>query len=42
MVRAVIKVASLNGTNGFRLDGIGGDSGRSVSGAADVNGDGNR
>jgi hypothetical protein len=37
-----ISLASLNGTNGFRLAGILGDdrSGRSVSGAGDINGDG--
>ena len=35
-------LADLDGTNGFRLDGIdaGDDSGRSVAGAGDVNGDG--
>ncbi len=39
---ATLDLASLDGTNGFRLDGIGADdsSGRSVSGAGDVNGDG--
>ena len=35
-------LGTLNGTNGFRLDGIDADdrSGRSVSSAGDVNGDG--
>ncbi|PXW89874.1 FG-GAP repeat protein [Nitrosomonas sp. Nm84] len=39
---AVMNVSSLDGTNGFRLDGVAeGDwSGRSVSNAGDVNGDG--
>ena len=39
---ASIDLAALDGTDGFRIDGIdGGDqSGRSVSGAGDVNGDG--
>ncbi|MDJ0685091.1 MAG: cadherin-like domain-containing protein, partial [Alphaproteobacteria bacterium] len=39
---ASLDLASLDGTNGFRLDGIDSDdrSGRSVSGAGDVNGDG--
>ncbi len=39
---AAIDLASLDGTSGFRLDGIDGfdQSGRSVSGAGDVNGDG--
>ena len=37
-----INLSSLNGSNGFRLDGVaaGDDSGRSVSNAGDVNGDG--
>jgi hypothetical protein len=35
-----LSLAALDGTNGFRLDGIGGLSGYSVSGAGDVNGDG--
>ncbi len=36
-----INLASLDGSNGFRLDGVEGDlSGRSVSNAGDVNGDG--
>ena len=37
-----INLASLNGSNGFRLDGesAGDYSGRSVSNAGDVNGDG--
>jgi Ca2+-binding RTX toxin-like protein len=39
---ATLELSDLNGTNGFRLDGIGAFSGtgRSVSGAGDVNGDG--
>ena len=39
---SAIDLSALNGTNGFRIDGIdGGDfSGRSVSSAGDVNGDG--
>ena len=39
---AVFDLSSLNGGNGFRLDGIspGDESGWSVSGAGDVNGDG--
>ena len=37
-----LELSSLDGTNGFRLDGVasGDFSGRSVSGAGDVNGDG--
>ena len=37
-----ISLADLNGTNGFRIDGIDASdlSGRSVSSAGDVNGDG--
>ncbi|MCA9312687.1 MAG: FG-GAP repeat protein, partial [Phycisphaerales bacterium] len=39
---AVIELSSLNGTNGYVLDGVavGDSSGLSVSGAGDVNGDG--
>lgn len=39
---SVISLSSLNGTSGFRIDGIDGDdnSGVSVSSAGDVNGDG--
>ena len=39
---ASIPLSTLDGTNGFRIDGIAGsdDSGFSVSGAGDVNGDG--
>lgn len=39
---AFIDLASLDGTTGFRIDGIGGydNSGRSVASAGDVNGDG--
>ena len=41
---AAIDLSTLNGTTGFRLDGIdagdGGESGVSVSSAGDVNGDG--
>ena len=39
---AALDLSSLNGTNGFRLDGLAEDdySGRSVSGAGDVNSDG--
>ncbi|SFD87297.1 integrin alpha [Nitrosomonas sp. Nm166] len=40
MTTTVINLSSLDGTNGFRLDGEGGRSGRSVSSAGDVNGDG--
>src|SRR5688500_6999746 len=42
MITTVINLSSLDGTNGFRLDGEaeGDYSGRSVSNAADVNGDG--
>ena len=37
----VLIVSSLNGTNGFRLDGDAGNvTGRTVAGAGDVNGDG--
>ena len=36
-----IQPSDLDGTNGFRLDGVGRDlSGHSVAGAGDVNGDG--
>jgi len=39
---ASINLSALNGTNGFRLDGVAGDdlTGRSVSAAGDINGDG--
>jgi hypothetical protein len=37
---AVIPLSSLDGTIGYRLDGAGGDIGRSVASAGDVNGDG--
>jgi VCBS repeat-containing protein len=39
---AVLDLASLDGSNGFRLDGIDGDdqSGRAIGGAGDFNGDG--
>jgi len=38
---AIIPLSSLDGTNGFRLDGAAGDdSGYSVASAGDVNGDG--
>ena len=39
---AVVDLSTLNGTNGFRLDGLdaGDNSGHSVSSAGDVNGDG--
>ncbi len=39
---ASFELSSINGTNGFRLDGIDAEdqSGRAVSGAGDVNGDG--
>ncbi len=39
---SVIDLSTLNGGNGFRLDGVAADdfSGRSVAGAGDVNGDG--
>jgi hypothetical protein len=36
---ATFDLSTLNGSNGFRLDGVG-DSGRSVASAGDVNGDG--
>ena len=38
----VLNLSALDGTNGFRLNGIdtGDNSGRSVSSAGDVNGDG--
>lgn len=36
----VFNLSSLNGANGFKLDGEGGDSGSSVSAAGDINGDG--
>ncbi|MEZ6052868.1 MAG: integrin alpha [Planctomycetaceae bacterium] len=41
-IPAVLDLSTLDGTNGFRLNGIDGDdrSGRSVSGAGDINGDG--
>jgi len=35
----VVALSSLNGMNGFKLDGEGGQAGFSVSGAGDVNGD---
>jgi len=39
---ATLALSSLSGSNGFRLDGVaaGDDSGRSVSAAGDINGDG--
>jgi len=39
---ATLSLSALNGTNGFRLDGVSADdySGKSVSGAGDINGDG--
>ncbi|MEQ8385467.1 MAG: hypothetical protein RH949_24205 [Coleofasciculus sp. A1-SPW-01] len=38
---ATLNLSSLDGSNGFRLDGVAGDvSGRSVSSAGDINGDG--
>ncbi len=39
---ATLTLSALNGTNGFRLDGVAADdrSGRSVSAAGDINGDG--
>ena len=39
---AALNLASLNGTNGFRLDGVaaGDRAGRAVSAAGDINGDG--
>ena len=39
---ASMNLSALNGSNGFRLDGeaAGDNSGRSVSGAGDINGDG--
>jgi len=42
MATTTINLSSLNGTNGFRLDGVSAYdfSGRSVSNAGDVKGDG--
>ena len=42
MATTVINLSSLDGSNGFRLDGpvFADESGRSVSSAGDVNGDG--
>ena len=41
MATTIINLSSLNGSNGFRLDGAAyTDSGDSVSNAGDVNGDG--
>ncbi|MEH6523794.1 Ig-like domain-containing protein, partial [Sulfitobacter sp.] len=42
MIKTVFSLSSLDGTNGFRIDGIdaGDYSGRSVASAGDVNGDG--
>jgi hypothetical protein len=39
---SAMSLSALNGTNGFRLDGFagGGESGRAVAGAGDINGDG--
>jgi hypothetical protein len=38
--QASLDLAGLDGSNGFRLDGVEGGSGYSVAGAGDVNGDG--
>ena len=40
--RRALELATIDGINGFRIEGIdaGDDSGRSVAGAGDVNGDG--
>ncbi|MBY0498110.1 MAG: FG-GAP repeat protein [Nitrosomonas sp.] len=41
MVTTSIKISNLNGSNGFRLDGVAGDkAGIAVSNAGDMNGDG--
>jgi hypothetical protein len=42
MIKSVFSLSSLDGTNGFRIDGIDAsdNSGWSVSSAGDVNGDG--
>ncbi len=38
--RAMVELSTLNGTNGFQINGTNGMSGYAVSGAGDVNGDG--
>jgi len=39
-IRAMVELSTLNGTNGFQVNGTNGASGYAVSGAGDVNGDG--
>ena len=39
-MRAMVELSTLNGTNGFQVNGTNGMSGYAVSGAGDINGDG--